>query len=136
MAATIKAASKSAAKRTTKTTASKPPAVQEVAGGLDFQPPRLTSSSPTEAPRVPLFYIDDVEYCISARPGVNVGLKFMDLHRTQGEYVAISYLLERLLGTEGYHALLEHDGLTPAQFQQICEIAAQLVLGALEAPKA
>jgi hypothetical protein len=134
MAATIKAP-KQAAKRTSKT-APPPPSIQDAVGGLDFEPPRLVSGSAALALRIPLFYIDDVEYSIAARPGVNVGLKYMHVFRNQGEYAATSYLLEKLLGAEGYQALMDYDELTATQFQQICEIAAQLALGALEVPKA
>lgn len=135
MAATVKA-SKSTAKRP----AQKPqrqlrPEPAAEPDGLDFEPPRLTSSS-EPARRVALFYINDTEYTVTTRPGVNVGLKYLHLNRTQGEAIAFDYLLEKLLGAEGYQALMDYDDLTQEQFQQICEVAAKLTLGALEAPKA
>jgi hypothetical protein len=134
MAATIKAASKSTSKRTSNSAPARP-ASEEPVGNGGFEPPRLTSSSePVE--RVPLFYIDDVEYSIAAQPGVNIALRYLRQFRTQGETVAIGDLLERLLGADGYQALMDYDALKMEQFQQICGIAVQLTLGALEAPKA
>jgi hypothetical protein len=101
----------------------------------EFEPPRLTTS--TEPPdRVTLFYIDDREYSVTLKPGVNVGLRYLHLVRTVGENQAMDYLLEKLLGSEGYQALMDYDDLTSEQFQQICEVASKLTLGALEPPKA
>jgi hypothetical protein len=133
MAATIKASSKATSKRPIKPPA--PVVVEESSTGAGFEPLRLTSSN-EPAQRVPLFYINDVEYSVSARPGVNVALKYIHLFRTEGDTVATAYLLDRLLGSEGYQALMNYDDLTVEQFARICEIATQLTLGALEAPKA
>jgi hypothetical protein len=122
-----------------KKTAAKRPALPAAptANGSDlgFEPPRLTTSD-QPADRVVLFYIDDREYTIELRPGVNVGLRYLHLVRTAGESHAQAYLLERLLGTEGYEALMNHDDLTAAEFQRIFEVASELTLGALEPPKA
>jgi hypothetical protein len=97
---------------------------------------RLTSDPERVEERVALFYIDDVEYTVAKRPGVNVGLEYLHLSRTQGQEIAVDYLLGKLLGEAGYTALREYDQLTSEQFQQICEVAARLTLGAMELPKA
>jgi hypothetical protein len=96
---------------------------------------RLTSDPGLAEERVPLFYIDDREYTVAKRPGVNVGLEYLHLSRTSGQEIAIDYLLGKLLGEEGYRALREYDQLTSDQFKQICEVAARLTLGAIELPK-
>jgi hypothetical protein len=108
------------------------PPVSAVADPVEI--PRLTTRT-EPAERVPLFYIDDVEYSVTRSPGVNIGLKYLHLQRTQGEQNAIAFLLEKLLGSEGFLALLEYDDLTAEQFQEICRIASDLTVGALELPK-
>jgi hypothetical protein len=104
-------------------------------GGGGFEPLRLSSNS-EPAERVPLFYINDTEYSINARPGVNIALQYLHTYRAEGDTVATAHLLERLLGIEGFQALMNFDDLTMEQFNQICAIAVQLTLGAIEAPKA
>jgi hypothetical protein len=121
-----------------KTAAKRPalPAAPTASGSdLGFEPPRLTTSD-QPADRVVLFYIDDRPYSIELKPGVNVGLKYLHLVRTVGENQAMGYLLEKLLGAEGYEALMNYDDLTPEQFEKVCDVASKLTLGALEPPKA
>ena len=135
MAATVRAG-KSAAKRSTarpKASAAPKPVEHSTDGG--FEVLRLTTKSDPEE-RVPLFYIDDREYTIPKRPRMNIALEFMHLARERNDSAAMDYLLEKLLGKEGYQALRDYDDLTPQQFQQITDIATRLTLGALELPKA
>jgi len=113
----------------------KPPAAQEPSDG-EFPVLRLKTRDQADEERVPLFYIDDVEYTIPKRPRMNVGLQFLHLSRDQDDSAAMDYLLAKLLGEDGYRALREYDDLTAEQFQQITEIASRLTLGALELPKA
>lgn len=101
-----------------------------------FEVLRLTTTPRVDEERVPLFYIDDVEYCIPKRPRMNVALQYMHLAKDQGDAVAADYLLGSLLGEDGYRALREYDQLTPEQFQQITAIATRQTMGALELPKA
>ncbi|MFJ9771239.1 hypothetical protein ACIRVF_08340 [Kitasatospora sp. NPDC101157] len=97
---------------------------------------RLTTTPQVDEQRVPLFYIDDVEYTIPARPRMNVALQYMHVAKDQGDAVAADFLLSSLLGEEGYRALREYDQLTPEQFQHITDIATRQTMGALELPKA
>jgi hypothetical protein len=99
---------------------------------------RLTPAD--EGERVTLFYIGDREFTITARPQAEVGLRFLKLSQTPvseggGEQAAIYYLLTKLLGQDGYDALMGFDGLQQSQFQQIVRIASELALGAVEPPK-
>jgi len=114
----------------------KPPAEQQAPSDGEFPVLRLKTRDQAEQERVPLFYIDDVEYTIPKRPRMNVGLQFLHLSRDQDDSAAMDYLLAKLLGEDGYRALREYDDLTAEQFQQITEIASRLTLGALELPKA
>lgn len=133
MAATVKAAKKPPAK----TRRPEPQPTAEPDDG--FEVLRLTTQpeeDDAEGRRVPLFYIDDHCYTIAARPRMNVALQFMRLSRHQSDTAAMDYLLDQLLGEDGYQALREYDQLTPKQFQHITRIASELALGALELPKA
>lgn len=131
------------AKVTAKKTPAKRPAARTApalpALGQDdshFEAVRLTTDPDEVEERVPLFYIDDVEYTVAKRPGVNVGLQYLHLTRTAGQEMAVDYLLGKLLGEDGYRALREYDKLKSADFERICEVAARLTLGAMELPKA
>lgn len=104
------------------------------AGG-EFEVLRLTRHTDRTEERVPLFYIDDVEYTVLKRPNANVGLKMLELLRTQGEPAAQAYVLSKLLGPDGYAALLDYDDLEPEHYAHICKVAARLALGSLELPK-
>ena len=88
-----------------------------------------TSAEPAPVEKVPLFYIDDVEYDMPARIGPNVGLKALRMARTHGADVAEAWLLEEVLGTEGYEALMNFDDLTGTQLEQIMGIVRDHVLG-------
>ena len=141
MAAKVTATKKAAARRPARPRVPAPvPEPEPEASPLDpgsgeFEVLRLTRRTDRTEERVPLFYIDDVEYTVAKRPNVNVGLQMMHLFRTQGEAAATDYVLDKLLGADGYAALREYDDLTPAQFKHICQVAVKLALGSLELPK-
>jgi hypothetical protein len=94
-----------------------------------------SSGSDAEQQRKPLFYIDDDEYTVPVRVGPNVGLKYLRILRTRGEEVGAAFMLETLLGTEGYEALMEYDELTDDQLTQIIEDASKIMMAAVETPK-
>ncbi|MGW3196350.1 hypothetical protein ACWDBD_17525 [Streptomyces sp. NPDC001118] len=142
MAAKVTASKKTAAKRPPRPrTLSPAPAPEESEpspldpGAGEFEVLRLTRRPDRAEERVPLFYIDDVEYTVVKRPHVNVGLKMLELLRTEGEPAAQAYVLGKLLGPEGYAALLDYDDLTAEHYSHICKVAARLALGSLELPK-
>lgn len=95
----------------------------------------LTSSPETLVDRIPLFSIDGVEYTIPAKPRMNVGLKYLWERRERGQDYAIPGLLMRLLGQEGFEALMDYDELDPEEFQQIVKLATGVTLGQIEVPK-
>jgi hypothetical protein len=97
---------------------------------------RLTTSGKGAArKRVPLFYIDDVEYTTELHPSPARGLKYLHLLRTEGTDVATQYMLETLIGAEGYEALMEYEDLTDEQLEQVVTAASKILLGAVEGPK-
>jgi hypothetical protein len=97
---------------------------------------RLKSGRAEPIEREPIFYIDDVEYTIPVRMRANEALECLHVFRTRGDEVATDFLLEKLLGKDGYQALLAYDGLEPEHLQQIIEIATERMMGATEVPKA
>jgi hypothetical protein len=111
----------------------KPEPAAESPGGLQVL--RLKTSG-SKGAMVPLFYIDDREYCIPAKPGLNIALQALHVRRTQGEDAAVDYMLEKVLGAEGYRALREYDELEPGDLMQILQVVNELVMGAMEFPKA
>ncbi len=91
--------------------------------------------NPAEGERVPAFAIDGKVYTIATRPKTNAGLKYIHLARTRGQEIAVDFMLETLLGKEGYEALMNFDDLTEAQLEDVMKAASRIMLGAVEAPK-
>lgn len=91
--------------------------------------------NPPEDERVPAFSINGQTYSILTRPRVNAGLKYIHLARTKGTEAAIDFMLEVLLGDEGYTALREFDDLTEADLRAVVEAASRIMTGAVESPK-
>ncbi len=96
----------------------------------DFEPVRIeTRSEPVPVERVPLFYLDDVEYTVPTVIPRSVSFKVLKTLRASGEAAAGQHALELLLGEEGYEALTSSDDISDEQFEQIMQIAASLVFG-------
>lgn len=74
-----------------------------------------------------LFSIDDKEYQIPKTIRPNQGLQIMHAFRTLGETGGVSFMLETLLGTEGYNALINFDDLEDSDLEKIVEVAFKLV---------
>jgi hypothetical protein len=85
--------------------------------------------------RIPCFEINDKVYTIATRVQTNTALKYAHLGRTRGQDVAVDYMLEIVLGEEGYAALREFDDLEEDDLKAIVEGATKIMQGALEAPK-
>lgn len=108
-------------------------------GLRDAADPRIVSLrsavNPPEGERVPAFSINGVTYSILTRPRVNAGLKYIHLARTRGAEIAVDYMLETLLGEQGYQALMDFDDLTEADLTAVIEAASRIMAGAVEGPK-
>jgi hypothetical protein len=94
-----------------------------------------TSPGGAERKRAPLFYIDDVEYSTEINPSPARGLKYLHLLRTEGADVATQYMLETLIGVDGYKALMEYDELTDEHLEQVITAASKIMLSSVEGPK-
>lgn len=98
---------------------------------------RLKSDAEVEvSERVTLFYIDDVAYTVPKKPSPRTSLRYLFLLQTEGEGNANYYLLNALLGTKGYKALMDYEPLTTEQYNQILGLAVEISTGRTERPKA
>jgi hypothetical protein len=95
----------------------------------------LTSETAGPIEEVELFSIDGIVYTMPAKVGTNVSLQYLRMVRTQGQEVALGWLLERVIGEDAYEALMNCDGLTPDALAQVMEVVRQHTMGAVEAPK-
>jgi hypothetical protein len=91
--------------------------------------------NPPKDQRVDAFSINGVMYSILTRPKTNVGLKYIHLARTRGSEIAIDFMLEVLLGVDGYQALMDFDDLTEADLEAVIGAASKIMAGAVETPK-
>jgi hypothetical protein len=109
--------------------------------GLSFDVVRLTPRDPGQAPdRVPVFAVTDDAgqehvYTAPAKPDFYVTVEYGYRCGRQGVPVALDWLMDEMLGTDGYHALRTYPGLTPEQFNGVLRIVTDLALGKTEAPK-
>ena len=85
--------------------------------------------------RVDAFSINGTMYTILTRPKTNVGLRYIHLARTRGSEIAVDFMLEVLLGNEGYQALMDFDDLTEDDLKAVIDAASKIMAGAVEAPK-
>lgn len=86
--------------------------------------------------RIELFSINDTSYSIPSKIKPNSALKIMRAFQQQGDAAGTSFMLETLLGTEGYDALVNFDDLEESDLESIVKIAFELVAGATDGPKA
>ncbi len=98
----------------------------------NFTPVRLTSTVPAVDPkttgRIPLFYVDDTEYSIPVEVPGNLALQAVDMTAKQGEPTATAWVMEQVLGEEGYAALLKAP-MTKAEAGAIQKVIRDLVFG-------
>jgi hypothetical protein len=88
-----------------------------------------------EPERIDAFSINGKVYSINPKPKTNAALKYVHLARTRGNEIAIDFMLETLLGREGYEALMDFDDLSEDQLEQVITAASKIMAGALENPK-
>ena len=96
---------------------------------------KLTSGKRKPARRVPLFSIDDDTYTIAAEAKTNDSLRYLDIMRKKGSEAAIGFMMETLVGPEGWQALQDYDDLTDDDLAQIIAAAAKIMNGPMEDPK-
>lgn len=93
----------------------------------------LKSAPGGDTEMVDLFSVDGMVYQVARKPRLNVTLRYLGELRRRGEMFAGMQLLEDLLGEKGYTALMEYEGLTTENLNEVLMAAATLALGSLEA---
>jgi hypothetical protein len=92
-------------------------------------------SAPVDRKMVDLFSIDGTVYQMPAKVGANLALGYMRLARTHGQEAAMGWALEKVIGTDGYTALMACDELEPTDLEAVMQVVHDNVMGAVEAPK-
>lgn len=85
--------------------------------------------------RILAFEIDDAQYSIPASVPTNKALRYAHISRTQGTEAGIDFMLETLLGVEGYEALMNFDDLTEENLLDVIRKCQEVMTGAIETPK-
>ncbi|MEU8275703.1 hypothetical protein ACFYOK_10820 [Microbispora bryophytorum] len=116
------------------------PRPRAVAAVKDGDTPNVVRLSTTaeRAPveKVPLFWIDDAEYGMPKTIRPNVSLKYLRMIREQGADVAGAWLLEEVIGTDAYEALMNYDALEEEHLNRVMAIVQDHVLGKAEQQRA
>lgn len=96
---------------------------------------RLSSEDPGEEQKLEdLFEIDGQMYQVWTNPSPTIGLRFLKIARTQGELAAGQYLIEALIGEDGYDALSNYEQLTDDQIEFVMKVCRRYALGETEGP--
>ena len=90
------------------------------------------STSPVTTEREPIFSIDGTEYTIPREVPGSLALQAMERTRTNGEVSATAWLMEEMLGADGYRALRECPTVRRDEVQAITRIIRDRVFGDLE----
>jgi hypothetical protein len=69
------------------------------------------------------------KYYARKEVGFNETLRAGKIYSERGEEAALMYSLERLVGTEGFEALMNYEELDQELFEEICEFASKVVMG-------
>lgn len=78
---------------------------------------------------VPIFRIDGVSYDLWVNPPATVGLKYLKRVRMDGGESAAQWLMEEMIGEDGYLALMEFDALTKQQLDRILDLCKEHAMG-------
>lgn len=95
------------------------------------EPVHLGQSKSKNVKRIPIFYLDDVEYTIPEYISPRVFLKYMWDKRSGSEFSDLD-LLVSVLGEDAYRALMNYESLTKEEWSQITEIIKEYAAGAVE----
>lgn len=93
----------------------------------------LVTSPESDVDTIELFKLDGVSYSIPKKTRVNLQLKFIRKVRKEGDTVAGAWLIEELIGEEGFTALSEYEELKKEDFDAVLKAARMVVFGETEA---
>lgn len=86
--------------------------------------------------RIDVFSLDGVTYSIPAQQNASFALRYLQYVKEHGEDAAAAYLMELMLGEEGYAALASYENLTDTQLLTVFQACLETALGAMAGPKA
>jgi hypothetical protein len=100
------------------------------------EPIEIHTLDPADAPDVEtevLFTIDGTEYRVPKEVPPITGLRALDIIADEGEAPGLRWLLQEVLGQDGYDALLACPSITSKQLGQIMTVVRDKAMGDLEA---
>lgn len=103
----------------------------------DFEPIELSTETDSNEERlVHLFSVDGKAYHVSAAQDVGLALRYVKVATTQGQEMAILWLLETVLTPEAFEALTSIPRLKPESLAKVAVAVQKILLGGMEVPKA
>lgn len=100
---------------------------------IDLDAP--TDEEATTDERIEVFSLGGTTYTVPADPGPAFALRYLSKVREFGDDAAADYLLEAMLGDEGYKALSGFSNLKESQLLTVFQVCLDIALGAMEGPK-
>jgi hypothetical protein len=97
---------------------------------IRLQAPEAVQERP--AGRVPLFYVGEKEYTIPVDVPGSLTLQALDMTAERGEVEATVWVMKKVLGEDGYKALLTHPDITKPELAAITKVVRELVFGEAE----
>lgn len=94
-----------------------------------------TADVDEEIEYITLFEIDDRAFQVPKNPSPTVGLRYLYILKHEGEGPAAYFMLNKMLGEEGYEALMDYDKLKQEQYDFILTAAVRIATGKTERPK-
>lgn len=90
----------------------------------------FTSAAPEEEQKFEtLFTVDDKEYALWINPPASVGLAYLKMVKEENTEAAAVWLLEQMIGEDGYEALMGLPDLKEEDLTRIMKICKQYSMG-------
>lgn len=91
----------------------------------------FSSERPVEEEQkfVPIFTVDDKEYELWTNPPASVGLRYLRMVREEGTESSAVWLLEQMIGEDGYEALMNLPDLKAGDLERIMKICKEYSMG-------
>jgi hypothetical protein len=85
-----------------------------------------------EKDRIPLFELDDKEYSMPGEVKPYVAIRYLWMIRQDGPEYAAAWLMEEMMGTEGFEALAGYEDLKRQDFKAIMNRIREHAMGLIE----
>lgn len=82
--------------------------------------------------REALFSLDGVEYSIPKVIGAETSLQALEMFRTEHEFAVIAWMMETVIGRDGWKALRTAKGLDPKDLAAVIEAVRERVMAPIE----